>query len=233
MTIHLLHVQNMPIFEQLQLEEALMRCDNRNFCLINEGSPPAIVLGISGKADELVDLRKAAQSNIPLIRRFSGGGTVIVDSSTLFITFICERKLHSFPLFPEPILKWTEGLYKEVFTETPLQLRENDYVLGEKKCGGNAQYLKRDRFLHHTSFLWDYCPERMGHLLHPKKSPQYRAGRSHEEFLCRLKEVFPSREQFLSRFKDVLRKHYNIQEMAYEKAAAIRGNPHRKATTIL
>ena len=32
----LLHVQNMPILEQLELEEALLRTDERNFCIINE-----------------------------------------------------------------------------------------------------------------------------------------------------------------------------------------------------
>ena len=37
-----------PILEQLQLEEALFRADQRNWCLLNSGSPPAIVMGISG-----------------------------------------------------------------------------------------------------------------------------------------------------------------------------------------
>ncbi len=49
MTFHLLQLQNMPILEQLRLEEALLRADDRNWILINRGSPPAIVMGISGK----------------------------------------------------------------------------------------------------------------------------------------------------------------------------------------
>ena len=32
--------------------------------------------------------------------------------------------------------------------------RENDYVLGDVKFGGNAQAVTRGDFVHHTSFLW-------------------------------------------------------------------------------
>lgn len=233
MAFHLLHFKNMPILEQLQLEEALLRCDSRNFCLINEGSTPAVVLGISGKVEELVDQEKATKSSLPLIRRFSGGGTVVVDSSTLFITFICQKESHAFPAFPEPILKWSEELYKEVFNHPLFQLRENDYALGEKKCGGNAQYLKRERWLHHTSFLWDYSPQLMSHLLHPKKTPSYRAGRTHADFLCTLKEFLPDRDAFLSRLKTTLRDRYGLLELTTDQISPILELPHRKATQVL
>lgn len=227
----ILHTKNLPIFEQLQIEEALLRTSIENYCLINEGSSPAIVLGISGKVEELVDQHQAKENRIPLIRRFSGGGTVIVDESTLFITFICQR--HDFPPFPEPILKWTEELYAPLFDHTGFRVRENDYAIGEKKCGGNAQYLKKDRWLHHTSFLWDYAPERMNMLLHPKKTPAYRAGRSHEEFLCKMKEFVPSRERFLQKLKEELGRRYVVEEIGLDEVAGMLQMPHRKATTII
>jgi lipoate-protein ligase A len=230
---HLLHFQKLPIIEQLRIEEALLRCDTRNFCIINEGSEPAIVLGISGKIEELVDQEKARASNIPLIRRFSGGGTVLVDQSTLFITFICQKTTHDFPAFPEPIHKWSEELYKEVFAHEQFALRENDYALGEKKCGGNAQYLKKERWLHHTSFLWDYCPELMQHLLHPKKTPRYREGRSHDEFLCRLKDFLPSKELFLSKLKATLARRYGLVELDHSEINTVLVTPHRQATELI
>jgi lipoate-protein ligase A len=30
------------------------------------------------------------KDSIPVIKRFSGGGTVIVDENTLFVTFVCD-----------------------------------------------------------------------------------------------------------------------------------------------
>lgn len=233
MTFHLLHFQNLPVLEQLRIEEALLRNDSRNFCVINEGSSPAIVLGISGKVEELVDLQRAKQHALPMIRRFSGGGTVVVDGSTLFVTFICQKSLHDFPCFSAPILQWSTALYKDVFNHPNFQLRENDYVLGEKKCGGNAQYFKKDRWLHHTSFLWDYSPELMQNLLHPKKTPTYRAGRNHEEFICRMKDYLPSQEEFLLRLKGALAQRYALIELQLHDIATIAEIPHRQATTIL
>ena len=181
--MNLLHLKNYPILKQLQLEEALLKADSRNFCIINEGSPPAIVMGISGKVEEIIDSKKHAQWGIPLIKRFSGGGTVVVDEETLFVSFLCQKELHEFAPYPEPIMRWTEGIYKEAFGLEAFHLRENDYVIGERKCGGNAQYLRKERWLHHTTFLWDYNPALMNLLLHPKKTPKYREGRGHEAFL--------------------------------------------------
>ena len=214
----LLHLKSYPIYDQLLLEEKLLRANTDNWCIINEGSSPAIVMGISGKKEELIDCNAALQNGIPLIKRFSGGGTVVVDESTLFITFICQKQLHSFPAYPEPIMKWTEEIYRDVFSHPEFKLRENDYVFGQRKFGGNAQYIKKDRWLHHTSFLWDYAETNMQYLLHPKKTPSYRAGRSHDEFLCRLKEYFPQKEGLIEKFIFELHKRYPLQKSTLEEA---------------
>jgi len=65
-----------------------------------------------------------------------------------------------------------------------------DYVLGQRKFGGNAQAISKDRWLHHTSFLWDYEQHHMELLKHPSRTPEYRAGRDHSEFIVPLKHVF-------------------------------------------
>jgi len=223
-TFHLLHVQQMPILEQLRLEEALLRSDERNWCLINEGTPPAIVMGISGKAEELISPQAAV--GIPVIRRFSGGGCVVVDENTLFVTFICQKEVHPFPPYPEPILRWCAGFYSFV---PGFHVRENDYVIGERKCGGNAQYIRKDRWLQHTCFLWDYRPERMGLLLHPPKSPQYREGRSHEEFLCCLRQYLPSKESFVAGVKKNIYKSNEVKEISTEEATRVCQVPHRQS----
>ncbi len=208
--MNILHLQNTSIYDQLLLEEQLLREDDRNFCLINTGSSPAIVMGISGKAESLVHLDQLPKS-IPILRRFSGGGTVIVDENTVFVTFICNKAEHDFPAYPEPILRWAESVLAPA-TEG-LQLRENDFVIGEKKCGGNALYIKKDRWLVHTSFLWDYEPARMGLLKHPTKTPAYRGERPHEEFVCRLSHHLANRDDWLSGLKKSLENQLGAKEM--------------------
>lgn len=199
--MRLLHFQGQPIQDQLKMEEELLRNTQESLCIINEGSSPAIVMGISGKEEEFVCPIKIKQKPIPVLKRFSGGGTVIVDHNTLFVTFICLKDAHPFPAYPEPILRWAETVYKQAFDLPSFALKDNDFVLGEKKCGGNAQYIRKTHWLIHTSFLWDYDEENMEYLLHPKKTPAYRQGRSHNDFLCKLKDHFPSKEALVLALK--------------------------------
>ena len=52
-----------------------------------------------------------------------------------------------------------------------------DYCYGMSKFGGNAQAITKNRWLHHTSFLWDFDATSMQLLQMPAKAPAYRAVR--------------------------------------------------------
>ncbi len=231
MLIHLLHLHNMPIFAQLQLEEALLRLDCRNFFIINEGSTPAIVMGISGKAEELIHLDKAQEKKIPVIKRFSGGGTVIVDKETIFTTFICQKSFLPIAAYPEPILQWTAAFYNEAFPL--LTLKENDYVIGKHKCGGNAQYIQKERWLQHTSFLWDYSPEHMSLLKHPKKVPAYRDQRGHLDFLTPLKAHAQSKQAWIENLKTTLQARFAVEQISLNAVLPLCKLPHRQTTEFV
>ncbi len=194
-----------PIFDQLCLEEALLRTDQRNWCVINQGSPPAIVMGISGKADQLVH----AEAPLPLIRRFSGGGTVVVDQGTLFFTLICNHTALVVEPYPEPILHWMAALYAPLF-QAGFALSENDFTLFGKKFAGHAQYLAKERWLHHTSLLHDYRTENMAYLLMPEKQPKYRQNRAHDDFVCRLKDFMPDPAALFDGLLEQLASHFTV-----------------------
>lgn len=224
---------NVPILEQLRIEEALLRTDLRNWCLINEGTSPAIVMGISGKPELLVNQTQMETNPIPLIKRFSGGGTVVVDSNTYFVTFICNSTELNVPGTPKDIFNWSETIYMPAFQNIGMALLENDYVIGKQKCGGNAQYIRKDRWLHHTSFLWDYSAANMNYLLMPAKKPQYRQERSHQDFLCRLCDFLPSKTLFESRILESLNRHFHLQMTSIESISYILETPHRQATCLI
>lgn len=221
--MNVLELKNVPIFEQLKIEEKLLRTDDRNFCIINRGSPRAIIMGISGEPEALLHVDLVRKSKIPVIKRFSGGGTVIVDENTLFITFIFSKDSVDISPFPEPILRWSENLYQEAWQIPHFHLTENDYCIGEKKCGGNAQYIKKDRWLHHTSFLWDYSEENMGYLRLPEKRPKYRESRSHKDFLCRMKDYVKSQEMLIQKLKNHLPQAHVFDLHSLEE------KPHRQS----
>jgi len=230
--IYLLRLESVPIFEQLQIEEALLRSNKRNWVLVNHRSPPACVLGISGKINELLNQELLEKKPLPIIRRFSGGGTVVVDEETLFFTLICQHSDVNVPPFPKKILGWTEKLFAPLFKKQDFALRENDYVFGEKKFGGNAQYITKDRWLHHTSFLWDFSKERMQYLLQPQRQPAYRSNREHDDFLCCLKELFPSKEILINGLIEQVRNFFDIEEVPFSEVQPLLKRPHRKSTKL-
>lgn len=45
---------------------------------------------VCSKAQELIHVPEAIQSGIQVIKRFSGGGTVVVDENTVFATLIFQ-----------------------------------------------------------------------------------------------------------------------------------------------
>jgi hypothetical protein len=127
--VRLLRLAGVPIYEQLLLEEALLRASSENWFVLNDGSSTAaIVLGISGcdlvmvcgapkcciqcqiaptyhsialyacrKPQELVHAPSARAAGLQAIRRFSGGGTVVVDEGTIFSSLIMQvRARHVF-----------------------------------------------------------------------------------------------------------------------------------------
>lgn len=210
--VRLVRTSGLCILRQLRLEEKLLRSPGAgNWCLLNDGTPDrSVVLGISGKPHQLVDVRRALDDGVRVIKRFSGGGTVIVDRDTQFVTLVMNAAaVPDLALFPRQIMEWTGTLYggrpHGVFADVPgWQLRENDYVIGERKVGGNAQSISKDRWLHHTSFLWDFREETMKYLTNPAKQPRYRANRSHSDFLAPLKTYLPDRNALATRIEAAL-----------------------------
>lgn len=78
-------------------------------------------------ATELLDVKSVLQERIPVIKRFTGGGTVIVDSGTVFVTLICSKEAVSgLQPYPRPIMSWSGHFYAKVFQGIGgFHLREN------------------------------------------------------------------------------------------------------------
>ncbi|KAF7824825.1 putative lipoate-protein ligase A [Senna tora] len=229
----LIRLKGFPILEQLHLEERLLRTSSHNWCLINDGTnSPAIVMGLSGKLSELVEVRSVLRDQIPVIKRFTGGGTVIVDQGTVFVTLICNKDAvpHVQP-FPRSIMEWSGLLYGQVFEGNgDFHLRENDYVFGNRKFGGNAQSITKQRWVHHTSFLWDYEIKNMSYLKFPAKTPKYRLARDHTDFVCRMKEFLP-RSEFMQRTIDALGSRFSLETASANLEDL--DDPFRKEFTVL
>jgi lipoate---protein ligase len=127
---------------------------------------------------------------VPICRRSSGGGTVLIGPGTLNVTVIL-------PETAGPGLSAVDAAQRHVLGRMadsiralgpPLDvLAHGDLVLGDRKCAGSAQRRLSRWFLVHCSILYRFPVERIGrYLTVPHRQPAYRRGRSHREFLCNL-----------------------------------------------
>lgn len=216
--MNLVRLNRTPILKQLHLEEKLLRKSSTNWCIINDGTDtPAIVMGISGKPSELLEIGSVLRDQVPVIKRFTGGGTVVVDKGTVFVTLICNKDdVPGVQPYPRSIMSWSGLLYNQVFKGiADFQLRENDYVFGNRKFGGNAQSITKNRWIHHTSFLWDYAKGNMAYLKQPARAPEYRMERGHTEFICRMNEYLP-RTDFIEKTTEAIETYFSVKNVNLE-----------------
>ncbi|XVF09050.1 hypothetical protein REPUB_Repub07fG0057700 [Reevesia pubescens] len=216
--MNLMRFKGLPILQQLHIEERLLRTSSENWCIINDGTTdPTIVMGISGKPAELLEIESVLRDQVPVIRRFTGGGTVVVDHGTIFVTFICNKEaVPDLQPYPRSIMSWSSLLYRKVFQGiSDFHLRENDYVFGNRKFGGNAQSITKNRWIHHTSFLWDFNVRNMTYLKLPKRAPAYRSARGHLDFICHLKDYMP-RSTFINKTVDATGTQFSLRSFQLE-----------------
>ncbi|KAH9259378.1 hypothetical protein BASA81_002421 [Batrachochytrium salamandrivorans] len=232
--MHKLHVVRGPrqAFDRIRLDEALFRDPLKRTWLVLDGvgerfDRVSVILGISGKIPVLVHEPEARRDGVELLRRFTGGGTVVVDSNAFLISIIGNASQLSsrggVKPFPRELMQWSANcIYTPAFAhsrsnpEVELSFRENDYVINQRaKVAGNAQAISGDRFCHHTSFLWRVDPKSMSYLKHPDKMPEYRADRSHLDFLLGLESMLECKEVFEDQVLLQLQRNLDVDQVVF------------------
>ena len=150
-----------------------------------------VVLGYSGKIKSEVDLKSCRANNIPVLRRVSGGGTVLQGPGCLNFALILKIKkskpLQNLVQSNQFVLTRHKAALKPLIGPDIEIQGLSDLALGSLKFSGNAQRRKRRFLLFHGTFLvsFDFCL--MEKLLPvPKRQPPYRGNRSHAKFLTNL-----------------------------------------------
>lgn len=77
----------------------------------------------------MLDMPRVKSTDLAVVRRFTGGGTVVVDPDTLMVSFVFgAAAAPEVPCFPAPLMAWSEHFYRGVFHDTAtsdFRLREN------------------------------------------------------------------------------------------------------------
>ncbi len=193
--------------ENLALDEALLELAHEGLsqatCVRTwMAAEPAVVLGSSSRIAEEIDPQACAAAGVRVVRRPSGGATVVLGPGCLMWSVITPyaegvppiEAIHAAMLEPlaaainealpaptPPESRWvarrgTSDL--AVFTECNMT---------ERKVSGNALRVRRHGVLYHGTLLDRFDLGLVGRVLrHPPREPDYRSRRPHGEFLANL-----------------------------------------------
>jgi lipoate-protein ligase A len=180
--------------DNLALDEALLlqaeSGDGGEVLRVWEYARPVVVLGAGCKWAEEVDDANCAADGVPILRRSSGGGTVLWGHGSLLYSLVlnydCSPRLTEIGASYAYILEHITAALSDKVTDLR-RAGTSDLAVGERKCSGNAQQRKRRYLLHHGTLLYDFDVAQVGRYLRmPPRQPDYRAGRDHTLFLCNL-----------------------------------------------
>lgn len=149
------------------------------------------VLGHASRSGAEVSLAACRERRVPVLRRLSGGATVLQGPGCLDYALVLKPARRpalrdaaaTNAYVMERLRRALAPLVKSAITIEGF----TDLALGARKFSGNAQYRKRRALLFHGSILLDFDLPLIERLLGPpSRQPAYRQNRPHGEFLTNL-----------------------------------------------
>jgi lipoate-protein ligase A len=159
-----------------------------------------VVLGRSSPLEREVNLEYCERNNIDIVRRCSGGATIVTGPGCLMYAVLLDYRKR------EP-LRMLENAHHFVMEQTRLAIAKiginvtmqgtSDLTLGDRKFSGNSLRCKRNWLVYHGTILCDFDTADISKCLGtPIRQPEYRLGRTHDEFLttlpCRVEDLRPA-----------------------------------------
>ncbi len=189
--MYLVDIQLDDPLENLVCDELLL-----NHCDEGEGTPlirfwesteTCVVLGYGNRMESEVYVDQCRAEAVPVYRRCTGGGTVLLGPGSLSYSLVLPLSFHSSlnsVCGVNEFIMERQRATLERLLKGPVRICGcTDLVQGSLKFSGNAQRRRRSALLFHGTFLLDYDLSAMDRLLRsPSRQPAYREQRGHSAF---------------------------------------------------
>lgn len=193
--MHLLDLTLSRPAEDLALDEALLELGEQGqldgeVLRLWDALQTFVVLGRSGQIEREIHLKACRDDNVPVLRRTSGGGTVVGGRGCMFFSLVLS-------LDRRPGLRMVDTAHRFVMASVQRALSSAlpkldvsgscDLSLDGRKVSGNSMRIRRNWLLYHGTLLLDMNIKLLDrYLQHPPREPDYRDGRKHEQFVANL-----------------------------------------------
>ena len=194
--MHLLDLTLPTPEANLALDEALLMSDQQEWLRFWESPTPLVVLGRSSRAAHEVDLEFCRQQHVRVLRRVSGGGTILTGPGCLMYALLIDLEkrpeLRSIDRAHEFVLgRISTGLQKVSNKICPAGVSDlatsNETNRTLRKFSGNSVRVVRSRLLYHGTLLYAADLDFISKALQiPPREPDYRSQRSHADFIQNL-----------------------------------------------
>ena len=150
-----------------------------------------IVLGASNNAKDAVVEDVTLRDDICVIKRRTGGQTVMLTPNNIIISALITdesvmKPKDVFNRFNEFIIDAIAKNHNLKFSTRGI----SDIALGEKKIMGSSMYRGKGKLFYHAVLNFsEPSTTFQKYLKHPSNEPDYRKGRMHHEFVSSLKET--------------------------------------------
>jgi lipoate---protein ligase len=153
-----------------------------------ESDRPFVVLGLGNRVASEVDVPTCRSLGVPILRRCSGGGTVLQAPGCLNYALILHLdradQLRSVTQTNRFIMGRHRETLASLLVEPVVVQGVTDLTLQGRKISGNAQRRQRRCLLFHGTFLFELDFDLLEKVLpQPTRQPAYRANRPHRDFL--------------------------------------------------
>lgn len=146
-----INLESTDPFFNLAIEEILLKERYDEYLILGINSP-SVIIGRNQSPHMEINTKFVTDSNIPVLRRITGGGTVFHDLGNLNFTFIRNSeagKQVAFQEYTKPVIEFLLSLGVEAKFEG-----KNDIKVDGLKISGNAEHIHRNRILHHGTLLF-------------------------------------------------------------------------------
>jgi lipoate-protein ligase A len=159
--LYFISSSNNPAFN-IATEEYLLKNYEDDFFFLYTNTP-SLIVGKHQNTLAEINLEKAEEENIPIVRRMSGGGTVFHDEGNLNYCFIKKgdnEKLINFKKYSQPIIDTLQAINIDAKFEG-----KSDLTIDGKKFSGNASHIFKNKVMQHGTMLFLSDLKRLNQLL--------------------------------------------------------------------